>query len=89
MNTKRVFYSTEQTEAILGNVPKGHISERIIDLINKGREYERTQERAENYSKYANAVSKEPRDRDSRGLSEVNIMSASLFKDEDDQGDWY
>ncbi len=83
---KHSFYPVEQVEKELKDVPRGHISERVNELILKGLSVEKQQEVALAYQNYNAALTKVPLRNSSD--SSIKFMSEGAFKVEDEVEDY-
>lgn len=83
---KKAFYPVEQVEKELRKVPKGHLSERVNDLILKGLSAEKQQQIVSAYQQYdaALAQSELAKARD----PVVDLMAARAFEAEDEVEDF-
>lgn len=83
---KKAFYPVEEVEKELMNVPKGHLSERVNDLILKGLSAEKQQQVALAYQQYNEALEHSMRSEDRDPI--VDLMSARVFEAEDEVEDF-
>lgn len=83
---KRAFYPVEEVEKELKNVPKGHLSERLNDLILKGLSAEKQQQVALAYQQYNDALESSGRADDRDPF--VNLMSERVFEPDDEVEDF-
>jgi hypothetical protein len=83
---KKAFYPVEQVEKELKNVPKGHLSERVNDLILKGLSAEKQQQVALAYQQYNAALEHSGRAEDRDPIA--NLMAARAFEPEDEVEDF-
>lgn len=83
---KRAFYPVEQVEMELKDVPKGHLSERVNDLILKGLSVEKQQQVALAYQQHNAALEQSGRAEDRDQIS--NLMASRAFEPEDEVDDF-
>lgn len=83
---KKAFYPVELVEKVLKNVPKGHLSERVNELILKGLSAEKQQQVALAYQKYDAILEKSGTTRDQEPIA--NLMAAKAFEPEDEVEDF-
>jgi hypothetical protein len=83
---KKAFYPVEEVEKELKNVPKGHLSERVNDLILKGLSAEKQQQVALAYQQYNDALERSgrPDDRDPF----ADLMAGRVFEPDDEVEDF-
>jgi len=83
---KKAFYPVEQVEEELKNVPKGHLSERVNDLILKGLSAEKQQQVALAYQQYNALLEHSGRAEDRDPIA--HLMAAHAFESEDEVEDF-
>ncbi|MBK7891792.1 MAG: hypothetical protein IPJ84_13425 [Bdellovibrionales bacterium] len=83
---KRAFYPVAPVERELRNVPKGHLSERVNELILKGLSAEKQQEVALAYQQYNAALAHSDQTEDRDPIT--GLMAARIFESEDEAEDF-
>ncbi len=88
---KFAFYAkTQEVIHELEKVPARQMSQRLSELARKGLEFEKQEKLKQAYSEYAIKLSKEEH---AENLDDNQVMSKSLFEDEDEDEDevedWY
>jgi hypothetical protein len=78
---KHAFYPDPQVAKILKKIPRGHLSERVNDLILKGIFLEKQQELARAYELHSAELLKSPK-------ANYEIMSKGAFTAEDEEEDF-